>query len=77
MKLNDCIQNTTALCNPRQNTVSDKIVSETKFSRRQNPVQDDKFIRNKNGQKKMVVDIVSDFQCAFLSFVGPESLIRM
>ena len=31
-KLTDCIQNTTAVCNPRQNSVSDKHQSETKFS---------------------------------------------
>ena len=36
-ELNDCIRNTTAVCNPIQNSVRDKIQSETKFSPRQNP----------------------------------------
>ena len=35
IQLNDCIQNTTAVCNPRQNSVPDKIQSQTKFSPRQ------------------------------------------
>ena len=31
-KFNDCMRNTTAVCNPRQNSVQEKIQSKTKFS---------------------------------------------
>ena len=37
IQLNDCVRNTTAVCNPRQNSLRDKIQSKTKSSPRQNP----------------------------------------
>ena len=69
-KLNDCLRNTTAVCNPRQNSVRGKVQSETKSSLRQNSVQE-KIVRKKKtcqkkklSVKKIVSDIVSNFQCA-------------
>ena len=58
-KLNDCIRNTTAVCNPRQNprqnSVRGKIQSKTKFSLRKI------FLL----EKKLSENFFSDFQCAF------------
>ena len=56
IKLNDCIRNTTVVCNPRQNSVRDKI-REKKFLSEKNSVKK-KIVR-----KKIVSDIVLDFQC--------------
>ena len=72
LELNDCIRNTTAVCNPRKK-------SKTKFSPRQNSIRDKiqsgkksekniflseiKFCQNKL-LEKLVLDVVSYFQCA-------------
>ena len=50
VQLNDCIRNTTALCNPRQNSVRDK-----KFSLRQNPIQE-KIQEKYFCQKKILLE---------------------
>ena len=53
-KLNDCLRNTTAVCNPRQNSVRGKVQSETKYSLRHNSVQE-KIVRKKNLSEKKIV----------------------
>ena len=64
-KLNDCIRNTTAVCNPRQNPVR-QIQSKTKFS-----LSEKNFVGKKNSQIFSVMEFclglnfVSDFQCTF------------
>ena len=72
-QLNNCIRNTTAVCNPRQNLVRDK------FSPRQNSVLDKiqnffllekKFVGKKNLRFCLGLNFVTDFQCTFLSCLG-------
>ena len=58
LTLNDCIRNTTAVCNPRQNSVRDKIQSLKKSEK-------NTFLSEKKTvQKEIVSDVVLDFQCA-------------
>ena len=52
-QINDCIQNTTVLCNPRQNSVQDKTQSKTKFIPRQNWKKN--FIRKKLLPEKKIL----------------------
>ena len=55
--INDCIRNATAVCNPRQNSVRDKMQEKYFLLEKQ-------FCWTKICQKKIVSDVVSDFQCA-------------
>ena len=61
-KLKDCTRNTTAVYNPRQNLVRDKIQSKTNIVR-------DKIQSGKNfsdrWEKILGLHFVSDFQCTF------------
>ena len=60
-----CIRNITAVCNPRQKSVRDKIQSKTKLCRKKNLLEN-KFCWKKNSQ----IEFVMDFQHAFLSCLG-------
>ena len=77
--LNDCLQNTTVVCNPkqnpRQNSVQDKIQSETKFSIEK--IQEKYFLSEnlfcfffleKNCQKKYLSWILSQISSAQSEF---------
>ena len=77
LELNDCIRNTTALCNPRQNSVQDKIqnlvgekiLSEKKLSKRN--LLEKKILTYFSGLNFVSdcilfkTEFVSDFQCTF------------
>ena len=62
IKLNDCIRNTTVVCNPRQNSVRDKI-REKNFFVRKRFLTEKNSVKKKIVRKKIVLDIVLDFQC--------------
>ena len=72
-KLKDCIRNTTAVCNLRQNSVQDKfsprqIQSKTKFSLKKQISDHQKKILRLNFVLDCILsqtEFVSDFQCTF------------
>ena len=53
-QLNDCLQNTTAVCYPSQNPVRNKIQSETKYF-----CQKKTFVRKKNFVRKKLPQMLS------------------
>ena len=77
IQLNDCIRNTTAVCNPRQNSVQDQIQSETKYSLRlylekseKNIFCQEKFLK-KNIVRKFCLRSCLGFPVHKVSCLGP------
>ena len=68
VQLKDCIQNTTAVCNLRQNSVQDKFSPKNFF------FQPSEKILRLNFVSDCILswtEFVSDFQCTFLSCLRP------